>query len=70
MIGGLLALLIRAEALPAGAAGRAQRRGVQPGSSPCTARSCCCCSRHRCSPASPTRSCRCRSARRTSRSRG
>ena len=39
-------------------------------SSPCTARSCCCCSRPRCSPASPTRSCRCRSVRRTWRSRG
>ena len=38
--------------------------------SPCTARSCCCCSRRRCSSGSPTRSCRCRSARPTWRSRG
>lgn len=52
-VGGILALLIRAELfMPASRSCRA--RSSTTSSSRCTARSCCCCSRPRCSPASPT----------------
>jgi len=61
--GGVLALGIRAELAFPGLRTCPERT---PGSSPCTARSCCC--SYRCSPGLPARSCRCRSVRPTWRS--
>jgi cytochrome c oxidase subunit 1 len=67
MVGGVLALLMRAELARPGMQFLSPEQYNQL--SPCTARSCCCSSRRRsCSP-SPTWCCRCRSARPTSRSR-
>ena len=68
-IGGVMALVIRAQLFTPGLDVRAARTSSTTSCSRCTARSCCCCSRRRCSPASPTSPCRCRSARRTWRSR-
>ena len=68
LFGGVMALIMRAQL--AEPAASSCPTSSTTSCSPCTARSCCCCSRRRCSSGSPTRSCRCRSARRTWRSRG
>ena len=52
-IGGILALLIRAELFAPGME-IFQSRSSTTRRSRCTARSCCCCSRRPCSPGSPT----------------
>jgi cytochrome c oxidase subunit 1 len=63
-----MALLMRGELAVPGSS--SCRPSSTTSCSPCTARSCCCSTRRRSSSVSRTTSCRCRSGRRTSRSRG
>jgi len=64
MVGGLMALLMRTELARPGLQFLSNEQYNQL--LPCTARSCCCCTRPPPCSGSPTTSCRCRSARRTS----